>query len=197
MHQMTDAALAQAMDTANQNLATLRQEYADLGERILAENTRLEALKDEQTGRSLRSAQEEGAQLDWGYLLEENQGQARYKACMAALSSLGLQSSGYFPETEQRAVKIALLKNDTAQLAAVAASLQLVMPAIKPLDDGWCYISIFEHTLSQFASYKLRFRPDQSEFQCIRRRYSQETVELSTPTLPEMLAHIQKAHYYE
>lgn len=70
------------------------------------------------------------------------------------------------------------------------------MPYLKPV-EGWLRVSIFERSLSASGSFKLLMKPDGTEFQCARVRYSQVVVEKSSNALREVLAYIQQNHYYD
>lgn len=192
-----DVGLSAQLHEVQARLAALRAEYEALGERILAEVAVETRLKDVITRQRLEAAQAGSTALDWPYLLEEGQGPEHYKLCNQALADLGLSGSGYYPETMQRAVRITMHQHQAGQVELLGASLKLVMPHIKPMNDGYGYVGIFERSLSEFGSYLLRFLPDQSTFECIRRRYGSVSVLKTSSDLYEVLAYIQANHYYE
>ena len=192
----TDA-LTEQLAQIQRQLVTLRAEYSRIGGCILDAQATEGALKDEIARRRLADAQALGQGLDWPYLLQEGLGTEHYKACNKALNSLGLQGSGYFHETNQRAIKIAVKRRSEESVAAIATSLEIVMPHLVPLKDGWCYISILEYTLSARTSYKLRFRPGREEYQCVYYSYDGMHVDYSSNSLRDMLTFISIKHYDE
>lgn len=192
-----DVNLVLQLQQVQTRLDTLRAEYEALGERILAEVALETQLKDALTRQRLEAAQAGAQVLDWPYLLEEGQGGEHHKLCNQALAAIGLSGSGYYPETMQRAVRLAMTKGQAGQVELMGASLKLVMPHIKPHSDGYCYVGIFERSLSEFGSFLIRFVPDMSAFECICRRYGCVSILKDSPDLYEVLAYIQAHHYYE
>ncbi len=191
---LSDDELAQHQTSAEQRLAQLQAEYTTLGNAILAESLKLGALLDEASRRRHAKAVAEGRGLDWSVLLEEGLGAENTKAANQVLASLGLMGSGYFPETNQRAVRIALKRADAGSVDTVHAGLLVVMPHLKPLKDGWCYVGILEATLSARTSFKLRFLPDGSEFQCVHYRYDRVVIERASADLVDVLRYIAERH---
>lgn len=193
---MDDEELARALAQKELELAALREQYEKIGEQILIESAQLGDLLDEQCRRRMAAGIEAGKGLDWECLLQEGGGLERYKACNKALAEIGLMSSGYFPETNQRCVRICMHQEKAGEVEQVATSLELLMPYLKPI-EGWLRVSIFERSLFSSGSFKLLMKPDGTEFQCVRGRYSQTAVEKTSSSLREVLAYIQQRHYYE
>ena len=93
---------------------------------------------------------------DWEWLLEAfPESEAKYKALDEALRKIGLMNSGYFTETEQTAVTVALTKGDPESLTQTLAGLKKILRYLKPLDDGYVHVSIFDRELSRYNSYTL------------------------------------------
>jgi hypothetical protein len=121
---------------------------------------------------------------------------ARYKACNKYLESIGLRSSGYYPDTNQRAVQIGLYQDDDDDFEVQYKGLESILPVIKPLTEGFKRIDIFESSLSEFGVYSLRVYAD-DDYKINFTRYSNSRTIAEFKTLREAMKFIQKNHYYQ
>jgi hypothetical protein len=102
------------------------------------------------------------------------------------------RGSGYFISTNQITLRIKVGKHDNIQ--AIAKEWEEWIPFIKEI-DGAKRISIFEHTLSEFASYELRVK--NNKYIIAELRLDRRGTDIATfKTLEEALSYIQEHHYY-
>lgn len=149
----------------------------------------------------------DGDEADIGYLLEENHGQLHYNAMRKMIEDLGLHSSGYFPETNQRSVSVMLKRRDPQSLNKTITSVKKVLPFIKPIKvpdaDGtrdartMKRLGIFEHTCSEHGIYEMLIGEEAGVFEIMRTRYRRPQILKSFSSLEEMLACVQREFYYE
>lgn len=201
MHPLTDENLADHLAQGRVRLAQLRREHAELGELLGAEAAQVEQMEAEVRRRRLAFAQTTAKAVDWATALEVRPGVAglglaEHQATQRALESLGLYSLGYFPETMQRCVCIRMSRDRETEVEELAASLDVLMPHVRPLPDGWCAIGVLEHEQAG-RYYHLRFTPDQRQFQVVNLRLRAPDVELASNDLRTALAHIQRHHFFE
>ena len=102
--------------------------------------------------------------VNWNYLLADanNNTTAKYNKMQEMIGKLrkqynlnysGLTNGGYWVDTDQIALKISLVYNDTENTKNIIKALEVVLPYIKPLKDGYKRIDIFDHNLSLYANY--------------------------------------------
>lgn len=192
---LTDADLAEQLRTRSSALAQLHAEQVTLSARILAETRGLEEVQSELRRRELTTALAVARAVDWPTLLQEGNGLAIHKERERILQAMGLASAGFFPETLQRCICIMMHRDAADEVAALADSLDVVMPHLLPV-DGWCALKVLEHRNSGDC-YHLRFQPGGAEYQVVNLRLCAPDVELSTTDLREALAHIQCHHFFD
>lgn len=112
------------------------------------------------------------------------------------LTELSLSSNGYFHETNQVYIRIALYRDNDSHFEKVYESLQNILPVIKPLEDGYKHIDIFEHTLSEFGVYALQVHPDNNKARIVITRWGRDSVVQRTTDLRSALKYIQQNNYY-
>jgi hypothetical protein len=103
-----------------------------------------------------------------------------------------LEIGGYWPETLQSALKIALLYNDDELTKKIYKGILELLPFIKPHNDGCKKFDIMEETLSYHGSYNL-ITSDDKEWHITRGG----RVIYSSKDLMETLKHIQKYIFYD
>ena len=194
MQLLSEADLAAQRCAQNSKLALLRAQHATLGEQIAAEAATLEATERELRRRALTSTQAAARSLDWSDLLQEGKGMLHHKDRERVLAALGLASAGFFPETMQRCIAIMMHQGCPDEVDALAGSLDVIMPCVAPV-DGWCSIKVLEH--SQAGMYHLRFPADRSQYQLVDMAVRSPEVEFSSADLREVLAHIQRHHFFD
>lgn len=195
MQLLNDAGLAEQLRARSTTLAQLHAEQVALSARILAETGALEEVQSELRRRELTAAQAVARGVDWPTLLQEGNGLAMHKERERILQAMSLASAGFFPETMQRCICIMMHRDAAGEVAALADSLDVVMPHLLPV-DGWCALKVLEHRDSGYCCH-LRFRPGGAEYQVVNLRLRAPDVELSTADLCEALAHIQRHHFFD
>jgi hypothetical protein len=172
-----------------QKMAPLQTEAARLYSEIDKRRNEMDDLK-------LLELKAEG-KLDWGFLLTAMpESSARYKAKSKAFAEAGLNGMGYFPETNQYNVTIALYhdrnpENDARNDKQLASVIE-ILPFLKPHEaDGAKWIDIMEESLSAHDHYYLKAFPD-GKF-TVGGRWRQE----SFPTLEVAWEYIRAQVYYE
>lgn len=132
---------------------------------------------------------------DWAWILEENGSVSgeRYKFRNKKIESLGLMSSGYYPEINQVSIKICLTKNDEESYKKTMAGLKVILPFIIP-QNGIKRIAIFENTLSEGGIFSLEISETEIKL-CFCRGRREETLK-SFQTLEEAVKYIQENHWY-
>jgi hypothetical protein len=196
MHPLTDENLADHLAQGRARVAQLQREHTALGEQLAAEAAQVEKLEAEVRRRRLAFAQTTAKSVDWGKALEVGPGMERHHATDSALESLGLYTMGYFPETLQRCVCLRVVRDRDTEVADLATSLEVLMPHVLPLPDGWCAIGVLEHAQAG-RYYHLRFRPDGSQYQVVNLRLRSPDVEFTSDDLRTALTHIQRHHFFE
>lgn len=127
-------------------IAGLRAEVDGIHKALLKQIKRRDALIEEQDKLMLKG----GAEGAW--LLEVNdrgeQSKSRRAALDGLLASYGLRAEGYFCDTHQRALQVALPENDDAELEKIYAGLRALLPDVLPQKDGYKHIDVHEYELS-------------------------------------------------
>ena len=133
---------------------------------------------------------------DWQWLLEAfPESEAKHKALNEALEKIGLMNSGYFVETEQTAVTVALTKGDPESLDKTLAGLEKIIRYLKPLDDGYVHVDIFDRELSRFYSYTLLINKETGKCRIHTSRSIDEWEDFKD--LKAALTVIQNKYWYE
>ena len=137
----------------------------------------------------------------WEFLLEEdNADTARQELDRQLLTMYSLSSSGYFPETMQRQLRVAV-REDASQEALKKKEIGLtaLLPLIKPITDDQYgpmrVVDVCEDSLSQFGSYFLAFIEGQIPSLRIR-TYGNARI-VKEGSIAELLLYLKKNHPYE
>lgn len=121
----------------------------------------------------------------------------RYNECRNFFQEMGLLVGGYYPFSEQRAIEIMLYKGVQDNLDKTFEAISLVLPFIKPINDkGERRFKLFEHTLSEWGIYDLRF-DKVGTWTLNKTTYGRKNVEETFENLYDALKYCQKHHYYE
>ena len=114
------------------------------------------------------------------------------------LDKLGLWSSGYFPSTGQTALKLILIRNDYERTKKAYQSLCLLLPHLKPREEGKkdIIIGIMEHTLSEYTSYSLHIYGKKPTSRCEIQTHYRSVIK-KFENLMDSLKYIQMELYYE
>ena len=182
--------------TLEQQLATLqseRQSIQDLveglREKSLALFDQIESIKDQIAEQKIQQS----IKPDWEFLLKNDNGTVAYKELKQQLAKFGLETGSYNPETNQMVVQISLKSNDSDGLHLVHDGLNEVIPHIIP-SFGYKFITVIDHTLSEYGSYSLRIYEEQhNQFKLMDTRWHRESVVYESDNLMDVLVYIQKA----
>ena len=137
----------------------------------------------------------------WEFLLEEdNADTTRQELDRQLLTMYSLSSSGYFPETMQRQLRVAV-REDASQeaLAKKEEGLTALLPLIKPITDDqgdpMRVVDVCEDSLSQFGSYFLAFI--EGHIPSLRIRTYGNARIVKEGSIAELLLYLKKNHPYE
>jgi hypothetical protein len=110
----------------------------------------------------------------------------------------GCVASGYFTETGQKVVRVAMIKGNERHTQMVLRGLEFLLPHILPHpSDGSKLVDIFEHTLSEYSSLYLHVFDDRVELRD-HRGYRRKGDPLKTfGDLSEALRYVANHHWYE
>ena len=114
------------------------------------------------------------------------------------LDKLGLWSSGYFPSTGQTALKLILNRNDFERTKKAYQGLCLLLPHLKPYEEGKkdIIIGIMELTLSEYTSYSLHIYDKKPTSRCEIKTHYGSVIE-KFDNLMDSLKYIQMELYYD
>ena len=132
--------------------------------------------------------------IDWDYVLSipRPESSEHYKYAMVKLRSIGLMNSGYYPDINQTAVRVALIKGDEKSYKQHLKGLKKILPYIKPRNvdilrkinphshdienlKGIKCIDIFDRGLSEHETWVLQIDEEKGLYtiQPTRHRYSE------------------------
>ena len=135
----------------------------------------------------------------WEWILFEDSqcSQARYNYAGKRITELGLMTGGYYPDTQQKALQIALVngKRETAEKAkkAIETLLPYVKEHTKEDYKGYKVFSILEHSCSENGSHALLI--GKNEFIVNRMYYHRPEVLQKCKTLEHAIAYIYSNLY--
>jgi len=172
-----------------ENINNLRRKYKSISDALIKQNGALKKI-DEALDSKLLKLENVGELLET--FPETN---IKRQLLDTYLKDFNLTTDGYFPETEQTCIKIMLYRNNDKHLEKVYNGIIKLLPYIKPLKNRKKIFSIFEHTLSLYASYFLTVTKDNifevtTDLEFMKSLYSNKD-------LMKVLKYIQKNHYYE
>lgn len=136
--------------------------------------------------------------VDWKWLLSScvDEAMEKHRYRERVFDKLGLDSDGYYSDTEQACVGVCFHKNNSKEVAKALKGLKLVLPHVKSLDKGYIILSIHERTLSQHGIYNLWVRKNGLK-SCLLKRtsYGRTDTIQKFKSLREALVYISKNHY--
>ena len=188
----TEMSLEQLNNEKNkleENLKNLREEYKKITDKIIYNDSRLKTINELIDSKTLTL---ENTEELLNYFPETK---ARQELRNKYLCQWNLKGESYIPETNQVCIRIALERHNDKITELTHEGIIKLLPYIKQLKEGFKYIDISEHTLSECYSYCLQVYPD--EFKVIARRFSRVYTIFSSKDLMETLKYIQKHHYYK
>jgi len=142
---------------------------------------------------------DETGTIDWEWLLYCTYDDTSRKSKLRSdkLRDLNLGTGGYSPEINQSVIRVSLIKHDEESVPKTLNGLQIVLPFIKPMEDGCKRIAIFESSFSANGIYFLTINGDETEFLIKRTRYSRTEILEKCESLEQALKIVQKKYYSE
>jgi hypothetical protein len=141
-----------------------------------------------------------GKAIDWDWLLHsghDENSMHKYHLREEKLRKMNLTSTGFYDETGQVCIKISLIKNEPTSLPDTLKGLRGILKRIKPLEDGFKHVSIFEHTLSRDGIYTLLIDEAKEKYVIQLTQYRRDEVISEHKTLRAAVKEIQDKYYYE
>ena len=140
-------------------------------------------------------------EVDWEWVLkhEDSMGMKQYHFKEKMIRDTGLMTAGYNPETNQTAIEVCLIKDDEESVKKTQDALNLVLPYLKSNKEGYIYIAIFEHTLSQHGMYFFFVYPerDRDKYVLMKSVYHHEEEIKVFGELEDCLKYIQNHYWYK
>lgn len=127
---------------------------------------------------------------DWDWLLKIGS-TARFEMLEKALEDCDITVGCNYAVDDQHSIQIALYQKKS--LEKTLRGLEELLPHIRPWEDGFKYVSIFEHSLSKNGSYALKVG---EKFSLIKSTHKNSTIK-TFKNLKTALEYIQKHHYYK
>lgn len=137
--------------------------------------------------------------FNWEVLL--NSDFSVYHQFDEALVKKGLIYGGEIPEISQRCIEMKLSKDDKKSLRKTIMSINEILPFIKPMNtrdyEGFKYIGIFDHTLSQYASYFALINSEKKVFKIMQQRYSIRKEIKTFDSLESLVKYVQENYWFD
>lgn len=198
--------------TLDEQIAELETERANLFKqkepidaRLIETHNLLEALKTKRDTAKIKRG--EFKFPDYKMIMDRSEeSMPLYRERERQLQKLGLRGEGYIPDTMQTAIKVTLYrehnkKNKNRNLRAYVGLVKL-LPYMKPMTEnnhrtqykGKKYVSLFEHTLSQYGSWFLLLTGNENDVVELHNSYSEKK---KFKNLKEAFNYCAIHHYYE
>lgn len=189
LEKLTTEELSSHLKTLKEEQEQLHREYDAISKALGNKRSAINKIQEIIDSRTLTPT-------DYEKLLEVYpETKSKRKLRQEVLAQWGLDSSGYFTETEQIVVKIALYCRDDDMLHATYRGIKKILHVIKPLEDGYKAFKIFERTTGADGVYYLKIKD--GKYKLIRIRYGREAEIFSSDNLLTTLKYIQQHHYYD
>lgn len=193
--------MSELLDKLNQEIDLLRAEISSKNEKLLK---LIEKQKEEKERIFLESIKEiKDEDKFWLSLLEEDNTAASYRKLNEELGKYLLLNSGYYPETNQRCIRISINKSYTdEQLKKIEEGINKILKYIKPFNlekyskefENSKVFDIFDHGLSERYSFDLINKDD--KWKIISKRHSIINIVSEHENLMDALKVIRKRFYY-
>jgi hypothetical protein len=140
--------------------------------------------------------------IDWEWILhcDHSQSTAHYRAAKDAMAKLGLMNSGFYENTNQISISIVINKNEYKKIPKIMKSIDILLPFLKPVVDGFICFGIFEHTLSKHGIFQLKINKKLKGYiSCTRYGHEEVTIGSKTDLSPleDLLKYCAKELWYE
>ena len=186
------------IDAAKEVRGQLLNEHEAVHTKLQANN---EELVELQNARAKLMIESQPIANIWEFLLEEdNADTTRRELDRQLLTMYSLSTSGYFPETMQRQLRVAV-REDASQEALKKKEIGLtaLLPLIKPITDDqgdpMRVVDVCEDSLSQFGSYFLAFI--EGHIPSLRIRTYGDARIVKEGSIAELLLYLKKNHPYK
>jgi hypothetical protein len=152
-----------SIESIERKLASLQDERNRIFEQIIPLQERAAKLYhqiqrlQEKRDRLIISGRDDPEAIDFGIIMGTGPSVSRVMADERdrQLEKLSLRSGGYWSDTNQTCIQIALTKGDEVMTRAVFDGLRKVLPHIIPNDQNERRVDIFDHRLSADGGWKL------------------------------------------
>jgi hypothetical protein len=186
------------LDTIEKQLAVLNGKLGEAWgelrvaqERVSGLVKKVKRLEDKRDRQRIASSGE----IDYSLILKQPQSSVVYEKAKEWLASLGLRQNGYWTDTDETGIEIALTKGDRAKTLDVFDGLSLILPHITPNEEGLKRIQVFEHSLGLHGCYYLVVSDGDVTVQCIR--FHSVKDEVKFPDLMSALIHCEEHLWYD
>jgi len=136
--------------------------------------------------------------IDWEFVLaaDHEDTMEHLRFAETALKSIGLGDNGTYNSTlMQRTVRICLTYGKPETLTNAMKGLKKILPYIKPGEEGWVSLHIFEHTLSERGGYCLEVKG--TSCRLTKTTYGRHEILKDFDNLKDAMNYIYKNHYYQ
>ena len=196
--------LQDKVDKQEAIITPLREEINKLKEVFIQEYEKLDNLKEDLSRFLIKDIETQSIEKQIKFALDEVDTMPRLKHAQKVFEKLGFYVSGYFPETNQRDVKIMLTKGDKKSYDKTLKGLEKIIPFIKSREinaRGFASkltgieIDIFDHDLSEHYSVCLFIDSARvkDRFIIMKNNYPSHTFS----TLEDVLKYIQDNYWYD
>jgi hypothetical protein len=107
----------------------------------------------------------------------------------------GMYHSGLWSDTHEASIHLMVARNDESEKKNLKG-LQYFATILSPHMDGFVWLRLFEHTLSEHGSYCLKVAPDLTELKLVCTVYGSEREIKTFSTAKEAVRYIRTRHWY-
>jgi hypothetical protein len=184
------------MELIEQNeITSIRELIAPLNDELIALCEKRTTLTSKLDTLKINKAKSDKKKTDWADILHSEYHDSLCKSNyrQEKLRDIGLESSGFFQDTNQAAIQIRLINGKPETKNKTLKGISTLLPYIKPI-KGQIRFCIFESTLCEYGIYNLVLG---KKWELTFTRYSHTTTEKTFDTLKEAIEYIYENHYYE
>jgi chorismate mutase len=186
------AGLQADIDHREAAVAALVAERNRLEAQITAERDAVEQLRSR---RDMLRIQAIGETTAWAYLLNTDD-PAAHQTCNRLFREVGFSAGGQCLDTGQTVVRFMLTKGRPGEVERACAFVRQVLPAIQPRHGGSKWLSVFEWTLSQYGTFRVRINEAAREYAVVVRRSYRESEQFTADNLEALVQYLHDHHYY-
>jgi len=125
-----------------------------------------------------------------------------YQHAQKVFREMGFMSSGYYPDTNQRALSVMMTHGSQESFDKTIASVKKIMPYMKmgesePVTEHVKRFGVFEHTLSEYGVYNLAINEEKDIYIVTLHRYHRASIHKKCKSLEELLHYVQDNLWYD